>query len=120
VLLHGITYLRYLSATHFSFEAASINEFGSMYLSCSNGLSPTEIAFLLGAFPNAADSQRNQMRMFFGRSDPNCVLDTNSIINYFNFSRPFWMSAVILLGYLGVCHVLTFIAMLVAARRERR
>jgi len=100
VLLQWITYLRYVSATYYSFEAASINEFGGVYLSCADGMSPTEINFLLGAFPNSSDTQRNQIRLFFGRADPNCVLDTNSIITYFNFHRPFWMSATILAGYL--------------------
>ena len=120
MLLHFITYLRYLSATYFSFEAGSINEFGGVYLSCADGLSTTEVNFLLGAFPNSSDVQRNQINLFFGRSDPNCVLDTNSILTYFNFRRPFWVSALILVGYLVACHILTFVAMLVAARRERR
>jgi hypothetical protein len=61
-----------------------------------------------------------QMRLFFGNPSPDCVLDTNSILTYFDFHRPYWMSAVILLAYLGICHLLTFGAMLVAARRERR
>ena len=98
----------------------SINEFGATYLSCADGLRATEVAFLLGAFPNASNSQRNQMRMFFSNPTPDCVLDTNSILTYFNFYRPFWMSVVILFAYLAICHLLTFGAMLIAARRERR
>ena len=48
------------------------------------------------------------------------MLDTNSVLTYFNFARPFWMSAVILFAYLLVMHVLTFASMLIASRRERR
>jgi hypothetical protein len=120
VLNYWITYLRYISATYYSFEAVAINEFQDTYLSCASGLSSTELAFLLGAFPNTQDTQRNQMRMFFARPDPNCVFDTNQIVKYFEFWRPFWMSAVILIAYLLICHILTFVSMLVAARRERR
>jgi hypothetical protein len=32
------------------------------------------LAFLQGAFPNSSNSQRNQIRAFFSRADPNCVL----------------------------------------------
>ena len=64
--------------------------------------------------------QRNQLNIFFSRPDPNCVLDTNSILTYFNFHRPFWVSVVILFAYLGIMHILTFASMLIAARRERR
>lgn len=78
------------------------------------------VDFLIAAFPNSADAQRNQLRAFMSRADPNCVFDTTAVLRYFNFGRPFWMSVAILGGYLGVCHVLTYIAMLVAARRERR
>ncbi|KAI8468849.1 MAG: P-loop containing nucleoside triphosphate hydrolase protein [Monoraphidium minutum] len=120
VLNYWITYLRYISATYYSFEAVSVNEFNATYLSCAAGLTPTEISFLLGAFPNSSNSQRNQMRLFFSNPSPDCVLDTQSILTYFNFHRPFWMSAVILLAYLVICHLLTFGAMLIAARRERR
>jgi hypothetical protein len=120
VLLKWITALRYVSATYYGFEAVSTNEFGGVYLTCAAGLSRAELGFLLAAFPNAPDTQRNQMQLFFSRADPNCVLDTNSLVKFFGFWRPFWMSATILGAYLLVCHVLTFVAMLVAARRERR
>ena len=63
MLLTWITYLRYISATYYSFEAASINEFGDVYLSCADGMTPTEVGFLLDAFPNAAETQRNQVRV---------------------------------------------------------
>ena len=91
-----------------------------MYLSCARGMPRDTVDFLVGAFPNSGDAQRNQLRAFLGRADPNCVLDTSAVLKYFNFKRPFWMSATILGAYLLGCHVLTYVAMLVAARRERR
>ncbi|KAI8464872.1 MAG: P-loop containing nucleoside triphosphate hydrolase protein [Monoraphidium minutum] len=120
VINQWLTYLRYVSATYYSFEAVTQIEFAGVNLSCRQGFSQTEMAFVLGAFPNTSNSQKNQVNLFLGQPNPNCVMDTNSIIRYFQFGRPFWMSVVILLGYLGVCHLLTFGAMLVAARRERR
>ena len=160
VLNYWLTYLRYISAMYYAFEANTINEFSNEYLSCAQGLSPTEIAFLLGAFPNAGETQQNQVRVcvcacvcvcvwcvcvwyehafllgafpnrpplppplqvrfFFGRQDPTCVLKTESIVEYFQFYRPFWMSTVILIAYLIAMHILTFASMLVAARSERR
>jgi hypothetical protein len=61
VLLRWITAGRYLSATYFAFEALLVNEFRGAFLSCAQGLSPTEVNFLLGAFPNTPDAQRNQV-----------------------------------------------------------
>lgn len=61
-----------------------------------------------------------QVNFFFGQGQPDCIFDANSIIHYFEFGRPFWMSTVILVAYLLICHILTFGAMLVASRRERR
>ncbi|GBF96283.1 ABC transporter G family [Raphidocelis subcapitata] len=120
VLLNWITGGRYLSATYFAFEALLVNEFRGAFLSCANGLSATEVNFLLGAFPNTPETQKNQMRTFMTRDDPNCVLDTKAVIEYFRFGRGFGASVAILGGYLAACHALTFGAMLLAARRERR
>lgn len=48
------------------------------------------------------------------------MVDTNAVINYFSFGRPYWASALILVGYLLVMHAATFAAMLLGARHEAR
>jgi hypothetical protein len=48
------------------------------------------------------------------------VFNTQSILDYFSFSRGFWATFGILAAYLAVVHVATFCSMLLVARRERR
>ena len=43
-----------------------------------------------------------------------------SILAYFEIFKPIWEIIVILLGYLGVMHLLTYGAYVVLARKERR
>jgi hypothetical protein len=49
-----------------------------------------------------------------------CILDLGPVLEYFEFSRGFYESFIILLGYYLITHVGTFAAMLIVARRERR
>jgi len=42
------------------------------------------------------------------------------LLSNMEFTHPFEVTVGILLGYLGVLHVLTFLGLLLAARRERR
>jgi hypothetical protein len=72
------------------------------------------------ALPNTSPSQRAQIDFFFKKPGPHCVLDATAILRYLSFSRPYWMSVTIMLGYLGAAHCATFVAMLLAARHERR
>lgn len=116
-----ITYLRFISATYYSLEAAAINEFDSVYLACGRGAGPAEVEFAKLAFPNTTPAAAGQLERLFKQAPGGaCVLDARAVLRYFDFSRPFWASAALLGGYLAVCHALTFAAMLVAARRERR
>jgi hypothetical protein len=44
----------------------------------------------------------------------------DGVLETLSFSRPFYMSALVLLGYLGVLHILIYLGLLLVARRERR
>lgn len=49
-----------------------------------------------------------------------CIADTNALLTYYSFGRPFSQTFGILLGYLLICHLATYTAMIMVARRERR
>lgn len=49
-----------------------------------------------------------------------CIVDTVAVVDYFEFGRPFGVTVGILLGYLGIMHALTYLAMVVSARKEAR
>jgi hypothetical protein len=44
----------------------------------------------------------------------------DALVAPLGFTRPFGVSVGILLGYLGVLHILTFLGLLMATRNERR
>jgi hypothetical protein len=120
---YWLTYLRYVSACYYSFEAACINEFKGAIFKCGNQLTFGDsgmISNINEAFPNASPKETEAATALFQARNPACVLDSTAILTYFRFSRPYWESIVILFSYLFICHILTFIAMLMAARRERR
>jgi hypothetical protein len=51
---------------------------------------------------------------------PDCVADTDALLRYYQFYRPFKATVGTLLAYWAVTHLLTFAVMVLVARRERR
>lgn len=49
-----------------------------------------------------------------------CVLKTDALLGPLGFNRPFVETFFILLGYLGIVHLLTFSGLILVARKERR
>lgn len=49
-----------------------------------------------------------------------CLFKQDALVAPLGFTRPFGVSVGVLLGYLGVLHVLTFLGLLMATRNERR
>ena len=105
VTLGWLTQLRWLSALFYAFEGLAVVEFGGVKLNCSQGLDPSGLKFLKELLANPG---------------PDCVTDATAVLDYFRFGRPFKASFGILLGYWIITHTLTFVAMLVVARKERR
>lgn len=84
-------------------------------------LSPFLLLFPLLATLTCSPQRRSPaaMQQLQG-SGGDCVVHLDSILNYFALFRPFWMTCVILVGYLGVLHVMTFIGQLHLTKKERR
>jgi hypothetical protein len=51
---------------------------------------------------------------------PDCIADTDALLEYYSFGRPFDHTIVILLSYLAICHLCTYLAMIRVARKELR
>lgn len=124
--LRWITGLRYLSTVFYGFKAVVANEFDGVLLPCSSaGANPEgSLGQWIGrSLPNTSNAQRRQMEMLFGRYMRNgagCVFDPSETLEHYNAKRPYWANAGVLFVYLFVMHVLTYGAMLITARRERR
>jgi hypothetical protein len=104
----------------YAFDGYAQAEFTGVTYSCSGGLAPSIVGFLPKFLPNTpiirSPAAMNQLQ----GSSGDCVVQLDSILNYFNLFRPFWMTCVILVGYLGVLHVATFLGQLQLTKKERR
>lgn len=104
----------------YAFDGYAQAEFTGVTYSCSGGLAPSIVGFLPKFLPNTpiirSPAAMNQLQ----GSSGDCVVQLDSILGYFNLFRPFWMTTVILVGYLGVLHVATFLGQLHLTKKERR
>jgi hypothetical protein len=112
--------LRYVSAMGYAFEGYARAEFGGVGYSCAGGLAPSLMELLPRFFPNTPLLSSPALLAQVGSPSPGCVVDLDSLLTYFGLSRPFWLTAVILLGYLGVFHVATYGGFLLLTRKEKR
>jgi len=111
---------RYLSSLGFAFDGYAQAEFTGVSYSCANGLSPYMGQFLPAFLPNTPQLRSPAALARFNRPGQECVVHLENILVYFNLYRPFWMTCVILVGYLGVLHVATYGGLLMLTKKERR
>ncbi|KXZ56416.1 hypothetical protein GPECTOR_1g370 [Gonium pectorale] len=96
-------------------------EYRGRVSSCSSGFGTPVLSVLPEYLPgNPALHPENYLKRLLGTPGPDCTVDTNLILRYFGMREPFWRLAVILLGYLGVLHLITYAALRLTAGRERR
>jgi hypothetical protein len=120
VTLKWLTHLKWLSAVYYAFEGMAIVEFAGVRLPCGGGLDPSGIAFLRQLLPNTRLLGLSSVQRGLARPGPDCVADAGAVLEYLGFSRGFRSTLTILVGYWLVAHVLTYLALLRVARKERR
>ncbi len=111
---------RYISALYYAFEGASVVEFQNLSLSCANGLPAEALPLITGAFPNTSILRSSAVQKQLTDPGADCIFEGSSVLEYFSFYRTAGQTVGILLGYLACMHVVTFVVMLVVARKERR
>jgi hypothetical protein len=96
-------------------------EFRGQAFNCSAGFGTPVLSALPSYLPaNPALHPVNFVDRILGWPGADCTIDTNALLQYFSMNQPFWRLFVILLGYLGVLHVISYLALRVTALRERR
>ena len=115
-----LSVLRYFSALYYAFEGLSQIEFGGATFDCSKGVDPTGVTFLKQLMPNSRFLSMSAVTNALVSPGKDCVADTDALLHYYNFTRPFGTTFGVLLLYWGVTHVATYAAMSLVARRERR
>lgn len=104
----------------YAFDGYAQAEFTGVSYSCADGLAPSIAGFLPEFLPNTPIIRSPTAVRQISTPGPGCVVTLDSILDYFNLHRPFWQTSVILLGYLGVLHVATFIGQLQLTKQEKR
>eukprot|EP00878_Enallax_costatus_P000100 GHUV01000134.1.p1 GENE.GHUV01000134.1~~GHUV01000134.1.p1 ORF type:complete len:870 (+),score=236.10 GHUV01000134.1:1054-3663(+) len=112
--------LRYLSAMGYAFEGYSRAEFLGVTYSCAGGLAPSIIAYIPTFLPNTSQINSPLVQNALKNPGSNCTVRLDSILDYFQLFRPFWMVSVILIGYLGFFHVLTYFGFIWLTKKEKR
>jgi len=120
VSLQWLTLMRYISAVYYAYEGITVVQFEGLKLDCSGGLDPVGARFLRELLPNSKLLKLNVVQNALTKPGADCMTDAAAVLEYFRFSRGFKPTIGIMLGYWLVVHVLTFCAMVVIARRERR
>ena len=87
---------------------------------CAGGLGASGYAFLRELLPRSRLLALRPVEAALASPGDDCFIEMAPALQFFGFSRGFWPSFVMLLGYYLITHVLTFLSILRAARRERR
>jgi hypothetical protein len=121
ISLPWLAVVKNVSAAYFAFEGLSIVEFSGLTVPCAHGgADASTVEFLRELLPNTPLLKSRAATAMMARPDPDCVLKAAPVLDYFDFSRAFSRSVVILLGYWAVTHLATYAALRAVARHERR
>lgn len=112
--------MRFFSALYYAFEGLARVEFGGASFDCSAGVDPAGVTFLKQLMPNSKFLNMSAVTNALVNPGPDCVADTNALLNYYRFQRPFGESFGLLFSYWIITHLLTYCVMVSVAKRERR
>ena len=86
----------------------------------TQAISPYVEGAIRAGLPNLNPRQAELFSDMVADSDPNCVVRTDQILQFFGIDRPFHATLMILVGYLLVLHLLTFAGLRFALFRDRK
>ena len=120
VLFQWLTHLRWISALYYAFEGLAVAEFGNVMLRCNEGLGSEGVAFLRTLLPKSKFLNLGAVVSAINNPGEDCIANTDAVLTFFGFTRPFGTTLGILIAYLIVCHGFTYACMLLVAKKERR
>jgi len=120
VVFQWLTVLRWLSALYYAFEGLAITEFGGVKYKCDQGLDQESINFLRTLLPKSRFLTMPLVVNGLAHPGADCIADSDAVLQYYGFVRPFRYTFGILFSYLIIVHIITYVCMIIVARRERR
>ncbi|KAJ9505285.1 hypothetical protein QJQ45_027868 [Haematococcus lacustris] len=113
-----LSQLRWISALGYAFGALQLTGVASLLL--LQGIAPNLVSLLPRLLPNTPLLTSPLVSATLTNPGANCELRGEALLEYFKLTRPFSATLGILIGYLLVMHVLTYLALVVVSRKERR
>ncbi len=111
---------RWISACGYAFAAVIRNQFQDTAFSCADGLNPSLVKTMQQLMPSSALLRSSAVERMLLRPGDDCVMDMNAVTSYFGINQEVWVYALALVAYLMVVHAMTFVGLLMLARKERR
>jgi hypothetical protein len=105
---------------YYAFSALLRAEFQGASASCAAGLAPDLIATLKALVPTAPASRVQLAVRTLEKPGPDCRMDFDAVLGYFDLEWATWGYVTALLVYLIIVHAASYLALLLLARKERR
>ncbi|KAI8463050.1 MAG: P-loop containing nucleoside triphosphate hydrolase protein [Monoraphidium minutum] len=113
--------LRYASAVNFTYSAYLRAEFSGAAFSCAGGLAPKDLVDAMRQMlPNTPQLRTSVFDRTLLAPGQGCVMDMDAVLEYLDMTSPVWVYLLSLAAYLVVMHGLTYLGLLLLARKERR
>ena len=113
--------LRWLSAMGYAFSQSLKVEFTGATFSCAQGVGSETVTLMQQLMPNSPMLRSSAFIRTVEQPGENCILDPQALVEYFGATEvKDWMNPVCLLVYLVVLHVVTYLGLVLLARKERR
>ncbi|KAL6756257.1 ABC-2 type transporter-domain-containing protein [Haematococcus lacustris] len=115
-----LSQLRWISAMGYAFGGLAQEELRHAAYNCSQGIAPGIVSLLPRLLPNTPALNSPLVSQSLNNPGASCELRGDALLQYFNLTRPFAATLGIMLGYLLVMHILTYLALVLVSRKERR
>jgi hypothetical protein len=89
-------------------------------LSCASGIAPDLVGTLQALLPATPLLRSSAVTRMAAAPGKGCVVNLDAVLDYFDVRHSAVVYIAILMLYLGVMHVLTYGALLLLAKKERR
>jgi hypothetical protein len=118
---YWISYLRYLAVLPHVLAGAVRAEMAGQEFDCSGGLPQDMVTAVGDLLPTVNLFRSDYVQNLLRNPGPDCKIYGDQMMEYFGFSGSSTGKVFgIVLGYLGVVHLLTYVAVVVVTRKERR
>lgn len=109
-----------MSAASFAFASQLKAEFTGAQLPCASGLGVGTAALLPALLPATPLAQSSLLIKTAAHPGAGCVVSLDAVLGYFGVTHAVASYAGWMVAYLVVMHVITYCALLLLAKRERR